>query len=81
MSDHDYNAVSGRALVAPVTTRVRGWPFEVVLPTDAPIEGAVLVDQVRVIDWRARHARIAGSASPAILDEARAKLAALVGLG
>jgi mRNA-degrading endonuclease toxin of MazEF toxin-antitoxin module len=41
----------------------------------------VIVDQVRAIDWRARHAKIAGPAPAAVLDEARAKLAALIGLG
>ena len=78
ISDGGYNSASGRALLAPITSRVRGWPFEVVLPAGSSVEGVVIVDQVRVVDWRARHARIAGAASPAVLDEARAKLAALI---
>lgn len=79
MSDQGYNEASGRALVAPITSRVRGWPFEVPLPLGLDISGVVIVDQVRIIDWRARHARIAGRAPPAVLEEARAKLAALIG--
>jgi mRNA interferase MazF len=79
MSDQGYNAASGRALVAPITSRVRGWPFEVPLPLGLDISGVVIVDQVRIIDWRARHARIAGRAPPAVLEEACAKLAALIG--
>jgi len=63
----------------PVTSRVRGWPFEVVLPDGSPVRGAILADQVRCVDWRARFARPAGFASPAVLEEARAKLTALTG--
>jgi mRNA interferase MazF len=79
ISDQAYNEVSGRALLAPITSRVRGWPFEVALPAGSEILGVVLVDQVRVVDWRARNARRAGATSGAVLDEARAKLAALIG--
>ena len=80
LSDRDYNAKSGRALVAPITSRVRGWPFEVLLPADAPIQGVVLVDQLRAVDWRARQAEAAGFVASNVLEEARGKLAALAGL-
>jgi mRNA interferase MazF len=81
MSDQAYNDASGRALSAPITSRIRGWPFEVALPAGSVVEGAVLVDQVRVVDWRARRAKIAGPAPAIVLDEACAKLAALFGRG
>jgi mRNA interferase MazF len=80
ISDRSYNEACGRALVMPVTSRVRGWPFAVALPDEAPVQGVVLVDQVRCIDWRARSARPAGPAGASVLEEARAKLAALAGL-
>ena len=79
MSDRHYNDLSGRALLAPITSRVRGWPFEVALPPGSSVAGAVLVDQVRIVDWRARRAKVAGAAPGAVLDEACAKLAALIG--
>ena len=79
ISDQAYNDLSGRALLAPITSRVRGWPFEVALPAGSSVAGVVVVDQVRIVDWRARHAKIAGAASGAVLEEARAKLAALIG--
>lgn len=78
LSNQAYNAASGRALLAPITSRVRGWPFEVALAPDAPISGVIVVDQVRIVDWRARGAKIAGAVSAAVLDEARGKLAALI---
>jgi mRNA interferase MazF len=80
VSDSGYNEASGRALMMPITSRVRGWPFEVILPAGAPIGGAVLVDQIRCIDWRARPTHPAGAAPPSVLEEVRAKLAALTGL-
>ena len=80
ISDRGYNEASGRALLMPVTSRVRGWPFEVELPAGSPVSGVVLADQVRCIDWRARSARPAGPAPPGVLEEARAKLSALAGL-
>jgi len=80
ISDQGYNEASGRALLVPITSRVRGWPFEVALPSGSAVEGVIIVDQVRIVDWRARHAKIAGAAPTAALDETRAKLAALAGL-
>lgn len=80
VSDAGYNAATGRALVMPITSRVRGWPFEVEMPAGSAIGGAILTDQVRCIDWRARFAKSAGFAPPAVLEDARARLAALAGL-
>ncbi|MDB5458219.1 MAG: transcriptional modulator of MazE/toxin, MazF [Caulobacter sp.] len=80
LSDGDYNAATGRAIVAPITSRVRGWPLEAALAEQDPVRGAVLVDQARCVDWRARFATSAGFCSPATLETARGKLAALLGL-
>ena len=79
ISDPGYNAATGRAIVLPITSRVRGWPFETILPKGGPVEGVVLADQTRCVDWRARHAKSAGLAPSDTLEEARGKLAALVG--
>ena len=81
ISDQAFNDVSGRALLAPITSRARGWPFEVALPDASVVAGVVIVDQVRVVDWRARHAKIGGAAPASVLDEVTAKLAALIGRG
>ena len=79
LSEANYNQASGRALVAPITSRVRDWPFEVAMAGDSAVDGVAMIDQVGVIDWRARNAKHAGAAPAAILDEARAKLGALIG--
>lgn len=80
LSDGDYNAATGRAMVAPITSRVRDWPLEVALAPDDPVKGAVLVDQARCVDWRARFAKTAGFCAPVTLEAVRGKLSALLGL-
>jgi mRNA interferase MazF len=52
-----YNERSSLIVVVPVTRQIRGYPFEVVLPAGLPVNGAVLSDQLKSVDWRARDAR------------------------
>ncbi len=56
VSPGSYNAKSGLALLCPITSHVKGYPFEVVLPVGLPLAGAVLCDQVKSLDWRVREA-------------------------
>lgn len=76
-----YNGLTGLMLAAPVTSRVKGYPFEVALPHDGPVRGVVLSDHVRSLDWRARRAEYAVAAPVEVLQEVGGKLAALLGLG
>lgn len=58
LSPAAYNGRVGLALFCPVTSRAKGYPFEVHLPAGAAVEGVVLSDQVRSFDWRARRAEL-----------------------
>lgn len=78
LSPAAYNDTVGLALCCPVTSRVRGYPFEVALPDDLPIHGVVLADQVKSLDWRARQAEIAGAAPAVVMREILGKLVALL---
>lgn len=78
VSPETYNRVSSLALLCPITSRVRGYPFEVALPSGATISGVVLVDQLRSLDWRARKARLVERAPGHVVDEVLARLAPLV---
>jgi len=60
LSPRAYNGRSGLALVVPVTTRPKGRPFEIALPSGLPVRGVVLADQVRSVDWSARAVEHAG---------------------
>ncbi|MGH7427965.1 MAG: type II toxin-antitoxin system PemK/MazF family toxin, partial [Candidatus Methylomirabilaceae bacterium] len=73
-----YNRKAGLALCCPITSQVKGYPFEVMLPEGCGITGAVLSDQVKSLDWRARQARRIGTAPPDVTLEVRAKLSALL---
>jgi mRNA interferase MazF len=61
-----------------VTSRIRGYPFEVVATVSPP--SAVLADQVKDVDWRARQAKFKGVAPASVLSEVTAKLKALLHL-
>lgn len=57
LSPSSYNRKVGLALVCPVTSQVKGYPFEVTIPEGMPVSGVVLSDQIRSLDWRSRRAK------------------------
>lgn len=77
LSPAAYNAKTSLMLCCPMTTRIKGYPFEVMIA--GPTPSVVLADQVKSLDWRHRRVKKKGSASPAELAEIRAKLRALIG--
>jgi mRNA interferase MazF len=64
LSRRVYNEPSSLALVCPITSQRKGYPFEVVLAANLAVTGVVLCDQLRTLDWRARRFRFACSAPP-----------------
>lgn len=79
VSPATYNRSSGLLVCCPLTTKQKGYPFEVVLQDD--VTSVVLVDQVRSVDWQARRASLKGQASARDLAKVRGKLIALIGAG
>ena len=75
-----YNQRAGLALACPITSRVKGYPFEVPLPVGALITGAILADHIKSLDWRERRAEFAAVADAAVVGEVREKLRPLLGL-
>ncbi len=51
-----YNGNAKLALVCPITSQIKGYPFEVVIPSGLSVRGAILADQVRSLDFRTRNA-------------------------
>lgn len=74
VSNSTYNMHSSMIVVCPITSRLGAWPFKVSLPDELPVKGAVLVDQVTAVDWRARGARRAGTCPPDVMEHIDAKL-------
>lgn len=77
LSQQSYNRAAGLVLCCPMTTQVKGYPFEVKI-TGTPVSVA-LADQIKSLDYVARHARFKGKVSTRELSEIRAKAAALIG--
>ncbi|WP_333834636.1 endoribonuclease MazF [Rubrimonas sp.] len=78
LSPASYNGRVGLMLCCPTTTRIKGYPFEVVLDGEPP--SVALADQVRSLDWRVRRAERKGAVSARALAEIRGKAAALLGI-
>nr|WP_207626881.1 endoribonuclease MazF [Photorhabdus stackebrandtii] len=72
-----YNDHIGLMLCCPMTTKIKGYPFEVLIAGNR--ESAVLSDQVKDLDWRKRNAIKKGRVSGAELSEVKAKAKALIG--
>lgn len=79
LSPQTYNSRVGLAILCPITTRVKGYPFEVALPSGLPVEGAVLADQALSLDWRAHRAERVCTLPSAFVDETLGKLRTLLG--
>jgi len=78
ISPEAYNGKVGFALLCPVTSRAKGYPFEVAIPPGFGVEGVVLSDQVKSLDWRARDVERIAALPAAALREVLGKLGALV---
>ena len=79
LSPKTYNSRSGLALVCPITSQVKGYPFEVAISTGAGATGVILSDHVKSVDWKVRRAEKVSRVSAEILGDVRARLAPLLG--
>lgn len=77
LSPSTYNGKTGLMLCCPMTTQVKGYPFEVLIAGDRP--SAALADQVKSLDWVVRKAIRKGTVSSFELAEVKAKIFALIG--
>ncbi|MDT0617581.1 endoribonuclease MazF [Salinisphaera sp. P385] len=76
LSPADYNRASGLMVCCPMTSRIKGYPFEVRLSGNGG--GVVLADQLKSLDWRARRARPKGRITDHELAEVQAKVRTLI---
>jgi mRNA interferase MazF len=78
LSPAAYNDKVGLAVMCPITRQVKGYPFEVQIPSGLAVEGAILADQVKNLDWRVRKAELACRLPVATVDEVLRKLNTLL---
>lgn len=76
LSPATYNGKTGLLLCCPLTSHIKGYPFEVSVAGKR--RSVALADQIRSLDWRARRAVYKGKAKPGELAEIRAKATALI---
>lgn len=73
-----YNEKAGLAILCPVTSQIKGYPFEVSLPSGLPVSGAILADQVKSLDWHARNAEMICTLPSKTMSEILHKLGLLL---
>jgi mRNA interferase MazF len=79
LTDHRYNRASGLAVVCPLTSKRKPYPFALPIKVDK-VEGAVLVDQLKSLDWAGRQAQFHSKAEPALLTKVRQYISVLLGI-
>lgn len=77
ISPKEYNAKVGLSLCVPITSKIKGYPFEVLLQGNE-ISGAILCDQIRSLDWQARKAEFITKCEKKIFTEVLGKIKILI---
>ena len=78
LSPKAYNGKVGLAILCLITSQVKGYPFEVLIPEGLEVKGAVLSDQVKSLDWKARKAEFACKLPSENFNEVVKKLSTLI---
>ncbi len=79
ISPIEYNEKVGLAIFCPITSKKKGYPFEIIIPSQFPISGAILADHVKNLNWKARKAEFIAPLPPYLLKEVIDKLMVLLG--
>ncbi len=77
LTPQKYNTLTGLCIVCPLTSKVKGYPFEVEVEVEGT-EGAIKSDQVKSLDWRRRNARFITRVSGDVLEDTLSKIKALI---
>ena len=79
LSPSAYNSKVGLAIFCPITSQIKGYPFEVAVPNGLGVGGAILSDQVKSLDWRVRKAEFICKLPDSTLNAVMKRLGTLVG--
>ena len=78
LSPRSYNSKVGLAIFCPVTNQIKGYPFEVIIPSGLKVAGAILSDQVKSLDWKIRNTEFFDKIPDSVILEIFKKLSALL---
>lgn len=69
LSPSSYNGKVGLAIFCPITNQIKGYPFEVMIPEGFDVKGAILSDQIKSLDWKARKVEFSCKLSNSIVEK------------
>ena len=78
LSPKKYNEKTGLDLFCPITSQIKGYPFEVKLPEKCEIQGVVISDQIKSLDWKSINIEFITKAPAVVLKEVLSKLSLLI---
>ncbi len=78
LSPAKYNRKVGMAILCPIMTQIKGYPFEVNIPPDLKIAGVILSDQVKCLDWKVRNAEFICKLHSKVIEKVLKKLNTLL---
>ena len=78
LSPRDYNVKVGLAVLCPITGKIKGYPFEVRIPEELPVDGVILSDQVKSVDWKIRNTEFICTLDHQSVDKVLQRLHALL---
>lgn len=78
LSPFEYNRKVGLAIFCPITSQLKGYPFEVAIPKGLPVSGVILADQAKSLDWDVRNAEYIVKLTPVVVIEVLQKLKTLL---
>jgi mRNA interferase MazF len=78
LSPASYNHKVGLAIFCPITSRIKGYPFEVAIPKEQKISGVILSDQVKSLDWKKRNTAFITKVPIPTVEDVIAKLKTLL---
>ena len=79
LSPESYNRKTGLLLACPITSKVKGYPFEVALPPGLPVGGVILADQIKSLDWKVRKAEFIVRTPPSVIEDVLSLILPLLG--
>lgn len=79
LSPEAYNRKTGLLLACPITSQVKGYPFEIALPEGLPVTGVILADQIKSLDWKVRKAEFAAMTADEVIGDVLAVILPLIG--
>ena len=80
LSPKDYNQKTGLAFFCPITSQVKGYSFEVVIPAGYKVSGSILSDHMKSLDWKTRRARHYCELPDSVISDVTRQIGALIGI-